>query len=882
MVLSVHNVRKLLKNLVLTLALCHTLPSLGSHVMGGDITYKYIGDEKFSITIKIYRDCKGIRPFNYLHVRFVCLEEPGWTFLDSIPRTAINEITGLNHKVESRCSFATNGYGVEEHIYQTILDTRHAPEEGKTFSVHFGLLARNEGISTGAASEKFFTEAIIYKGDGINNSSPIFTTPAAAYVCLGEDFVFNNGAVDAIDNDILTYKLVEPLSDWAKPIPYHSKFSLQRPLTFLGFPNNNALLPQGFHLNHYNGNLSFRPIVANEITVLAVEVTERRWIDGVLTVVGKTRRDMQIIVVNCNGNKPPKITASNIKTCAEEEVCVPIGTYDENKDDSVSLSWAGGVTNATLTILKANNPTRDSGVLCWTPSKTHIRDAPYNFIVTATDNASPLLGRSSKAISIQVKRGNKPTFKVNNASQCLKDHNFSFTNTTPNKNLFNYRWELSDGRKNEGNDFAGVTFSKTGIYNIKLILEDTNGCEGTKTEVIKVKPHPIPNVSKSGLKPFYCFKANTPIPLPFISDTEYSGENVQNNTFTPKGVGKEAIRFKITVNGCSSDSVVPVKVFHKPNATISVDDDEQCFDSHLFHFTNNSSIVKGSLSYNWWLGDGRTFNKTKDIDPVKYQIHNTYITRLVALSDSGCTDTAIKTVTVHPEPNPQFVKLKNYYCSNASSFTLLPFQKGGVFSGKNVTDGVYKPENVGKDKITYTININGCHAESTQYIDVYKAPEFNFADKIYCYKNQPIVLDASFPDATYLWGNGSTLPSYTITSLGKYTITIFHRCDTIKKEVEVKDCFYGEYPNAFTPNNDGNNDVFLPFFQNAESMHLMIFNKWGEKIFEGNSLEQGWDGNYKGTTAVEGNYMWMVVVEYFDENQILRRQVKRGNITLLR
>ena len=53
-------------------------------------------------------------------------------------------------------------------------------------------------------------------------------------------------------------------------------------------------------------------------------------------------------------------------------------------------------------------------------------------------------------------------------------------------------------------------------------------------------------------------------------------------------------------------------------------------------------------------------------------------------------------------------------------------------------------------------------------------------------------------------------------------------------------------PNAFTPNNDGLNDEFKPFNSNVSEYKMLIFNKFGEKIFESNDINLGWDGYFKG------------------------------------
>ena len=78
-----------------------------------------------------------------------------------------------------------------------------------------------------------------------------------------------------------------------------------------------------------------------------------------------------------------------------------------------------------------------------------------------------------------------------------------------------------------------------------------------------------------------------------------------------------------------------------------------------------------------------------------------------------------------------------------------------------------------------------------------------------------------------------------------------------------------EFPNAFTPDPNGpsggyydpnsfSNDVFFPIFEGVEDYHLMIFNRWGELIFESFDINIGWDGYYRGELAQSDVYVWKV------------------------
>ena len=113
---------------------------------------------------------------------------------------------------------------------------------------------------------------------------------------------------------------------------------------------------------------------------------------------------------------------------------------------------------------------------------------------------------------------------------------------------------------------------------------------------------------------------------------------------------------------------------------------------------------------------------------------------------------------------------------------------------------------------------------------------------------------------------------YTFTESGAYTIelyaiftqgndTVFFteeywRTEGEALKVTVCDSKL-EMPNAFSPNNDGHNDIYRAkkdTYQSLVEFHAIIFNRWGQKLFEWSDPSEGWDGTYKGKPVKEGVY----------------------------
>lgn len=102
--------------------------------------------------------------------------------------------------------------------------------------------------------------------------------------------------------------------------------------------------------------------------------------------------------------------------------------------------------------------------------------------------------------------------------------------------------------------------------------------------------------------------------------------------------------------------------------------------------------------------------------------------------------------------------------------------------------------------------------------------------------------------------------------------------DTASVRFVVERCF--DMPNAFTPNGDGINNTFGPVFfgANTQVVSFKIFNRWGQKVFEGNANKPTWDGKVDGTDAPTDVFAYQIVVRYANGQE----EERKGQVTLLR
>ena len=136
-------------------------------------------------------------------------------------------------------------------------------------------------------------------------------------------------------------------------------------------------------------------------------------------------------------------------------------------------------------------------------------------------------------------------------------------------------------------------------------------------------------------------------------------------------------------------------------------------------------------------------------------------------------------------------------------------------------------------------------------------------------------------------GNTSNLysPTYTYSSSGVFTVQLlvvseFGCVDSTSLTIDIKDIYTLYIPNAFTPNENGLNEIFIPKGDNFNPDYytLMIFDRWGGKIFETTNVNIGWDGTVNGEFCKSGVYAYVI---HFREKTGLEQKYI-GHVTLIR
>ena len=674
--------KKTLIKLFLLLLLFLSGKVQASHVMGTDFAYECLGNGKYKIIMNLYRDCNGIPIPNSIGYRYRCSGSNQYTNRTAY-KTGATDVTGIDSScgVVSKCSSGSNfGYGIEQHVFVDTVNFSNL--NCCSVIVYYDVCCRNTGISTGSAGQNFYSEMTINKCLSSCNSSPKYTNYPVAIVCKDQDVILNSGAVDTIDvGDSLSYELTTSLTSASSNVSYSGSFSYTKPLTFLGFPNSNQALPYGFHLDPTTGDLAFRPTQLNQISVVAFKVKEwRKDSTGTWQQIGESRRDLQVIVINCtNGGSNNEVPSLGVqatpKVCSGDSISMQIVASDANSNDTVRLTWNQGIPGASFVITNPGGKI-DTALVSWRPGIKDTSSVPYSFTVTARDNACPFAGSSTRAYSIQV--GLKPETSM---SYTIDTCGLIEMRSTPVTTYVDpiYTWILTDSAKDTVYHSASLTknaysFLDPGRYYVYHKIETSFPCYSDFYDSFEVAPYPVIRSSLPSdtiVCKFSPLQLSSTVnggvaPLYYSWNTSSADTNANLNLT----IDRDTL-LVVTVSdrfGCYHRDSVSSLVWDLPESRIHIPDPSQCFTGNLFTLYDSSNIPLGSLTRRWLLGDGDS--SSLDLVNKSFASADTFLITLYSTSNEGCLDTAYDSVWVHPQAIPKIQLNDSAQClrGNAYSF----------------------------------------------------------------------------------------------------------------------------------------------------------------------------------------------------------------------
>jgi gliding motility-associated-like protein len=162
-------------------------------------------------------------------------------------------------------------------------------------------------------------------------------------------------------------------------------------------------------------------------------------------------------------------------------------------------------------------------------------------------------------------------------------------------------------------------------------------------------------------------------------------------------------------------------------------------------------------------------------------------------------------------------------------------------------------------------------------VNVIPLPMVDFGHDTAIYQGDELLLNASNNNADYLWQDGSTNPTFVVSNEGTYWVNVTQNGCSASDTINVKTRLIF-IPNIFSPNADGQNDLLYVRGKYIKDIDFVIYNRWGNKVFETKNTENGWDGRMNNKDCAEGVYFYAVHVTFEDGET----GVRKGNVTLVR
>lgn len=404
-----------------------------------------------------------------------------------------------------------------------------------------------------------------------------------------------------------------------------------------------------------------------------------------------------------------------------------------------------------------------------------------------------------------------------------------------------YIWDFGDGSKVDTTTVPEIKHSynalKDTTFRVKLISVDENRCITRDSSFMQIKvginevlmnaaavrvgdctsgTFTLQNLSESKQgRPF----AAKSFVWTYDDKSKPDTTNLQsvNHTFTP-GLHRVWLKL-IDIGFCNQYDSIPldIYVFSTIKAAFKLSKDTICVGEKIS--INNNSV--GGVSFSWDFNNGQTSNVYSPLNQTFTTTGVKTIKLVVTENSPGCniSDNTAKTLVVLSAPDAKF------------DFSPKPSIENTPFSFMNQSTG------------------------ATRYM-------WNFGDGVTSTLTQPI----------HQYSKSFTF-DVSLTAYNSFGCSAIYKLPVSPIVTELL-----EIPNAFTPNDDGKNDIFLPKIFGIDDMNLKIYNRFGQLVFESYNPSFGWDGKFQGAPQPIDVYAYTLIVKFADG----RTESRKGSVTLIR
>jgi gliding motility-associated-like protein len=724
------------------------------------------------------------------------------------------------------------------------------------------------------------------------NNSVIFTNIPLQDACLWQPWVFNPGAVDPDGNDSLAFKLVP--SQGPGCVPFELGF-YEYPNEIP--PNGTPVNPlQNLEIDVNTGTIVWE--VPQRIGEYNLAILVEEWRNGIL--ISTVLRDMQILVDMCD-NTPPELEAIN-DTCVEagQFLDVEIRARD-NENNNIEITGYGApfaVPDSPAEVFQDGQIPEDGedfvdAQFVWLTNCSHVQLSPYQAVIQATDNgvgpdlvdietfnitvvapAPENLVAEAVGSSIELNWDESPCDQAIAYKIYRRINPFGFEPGPCETGVPEYTGysliATVDGLTNTTYlDSDEIIFGRENCYMVVACFEDgaesyasNEACAQIKFEIPIIKKNSVGITDVNGVDTVFWRSPIELDPDDFPGPYQYRlfrSEGYENATELVFETGIEA----------DLDDLETSWISDAPN-TINTQDTAHTYRVELYsggEFAARSNRAS-SLFIELIPNDNQIEITWREELPwlnFEYDVYR-QTNGEGAFEFVGSTDTIgyIDTGLVNNREYCYYIVSKGSYFAVEENDTLINFSQQTCSRPYDRTPPC-PPELSGEaDCVEFTTELEWTNpiltCEETDDVvsyNLYFTPveggEFELIDQINgaesvnwfevfvnsvagCYYVTAL-------DSISLRPNGEAFPNESEPS----NIICFDNCPTY------------EFPNVFTPNADGRNDVFMPFpYRSVESVEFTVFNRWGHPVFTTTDPDVNWDGVSTDTGEVvsDGTYFY--------------------------
>jgi gliding motility-associated-like protein len=654
------------KHLFVFILLCgFTLPSIASHIVGGELFYECLGGNNYRLTLKLYRNCacqagaQNCAPYG--DVEYLWLLDTSGALVDSvlIPKPPTDTI---NPNIVNPCLVRGDDC-IEEAVFSLVVNI---PPRAGGYDVVYERCCRNYSISnydqTSPSGSVYF--AHIANDLYPCNSSPHFRNTPPLFLCANQALAFDNSAIDP-DGDSLSYKLVDAMDYTGSsgnfspnpavpppfsPVPYIAPYNAQNPTNSPSNANNLKIDPT-------TGLLTGIPNQQGNF-VVAVAVSEYR--NGVL--IGQTIRDYQFNINQCNfpqANIPVKPGSYNPATglgvyeynCTSKNVSFNAYAYNPPPSNiGLRYHWDFGIPGINTDTSDQFNPSFN-----YTDTGTYL----VTFVVFKTQ-AGQICSDTSRAF-VKIFPVLKSIFAFADfcADTAYSFVDQSYSTTSP---LNGWHWNFGDGDTSNVRNPSHL-FPRGGDYVVSLNATNTQGCNDVYTDTVHVHSLPVPNFTTPSLCLYDTvtlqYTGSSGITNYYWDLNNGSTSSQQNPIIQYTTAGSKTISLiTVTAEGCRDTIQKPLVVNPLPVVTVSP-------DVIICPFTVAQLTASGGVSYAW--SPGSTLSDSTISNPVASPVVSPTIYTVTVTDANGCKNKDSIKTTLKPLPHID-AGLDTSVCLNPGSF----------------------------------------------------------------------------------------------------------------------------------------------------------------------------------------------------------------------